>query len=95
MSRFHHTTVKRRPVHSNPDQAKTVAEVVFETKDPNAATSFILDAVDALGVPRSDSTTLTELGDIIRLEHLPFGLDLEKPDWANESVKMWLIVRLT
>ena len=91
MSKYHHATISRRPVHSTPDQAKTVAEVVFEAEDANTATSFILDALDALGVPRAGSNTLTEFGKIERLDHLPFGLNGEKSNWQNEHVKLWLI----
>lgn len=91
MSKYHHTTIKRRPLHSNPDQAKPVAEVVFEAENPHTATSSILDALDALGIPRVDSATLTEFGGIERLDSFPFGLDADKPDWSNESVKVWLI----
>ena len=91
MSRYHHTTIKRRPLHSNPDQAKPVAEVVFEAENPHTATSSILDALDALGIPRADSATLTEFGGIERLDSFPFGPDAGKPDWSNESVKVWLI----
>ena len=91
MSKYYHTTVNRRPVRSTPDQAKTVAEVVFETEDPNAATSSILDALDILGVPRAGSDVLTEFGKIERLDQFPFGPNAEKPDWKNENVKVWLI----
>jgi hypothetical protein len=91
MSNYYHTTIKRRPLRSNPDQAKRVAEVVFETENPHRATSAILDALDALGVPRADSATLTEFGDIARLDSFPFGPDAHKPDWSDESVKLWLI----
>jgi hypothetical protein len=91
MSQYHHTTIKRRPLHSNPDQAKSVADVVFEAENPHTSTSSILDALDALGIPRADSSTLTEFGAIDRLDGFPFGLDADKPDWSNESVKVWLI----
>lgn len=89
MSKYHHTTINRRPIRSNPDQAKTVAEVVFEAENPN--THFILDALDALGIPKADSETLTEFGKIEQLDSMPFGLNADKPDWQNESVKLWLI----
>lgn len=91
MSKYHHTTIKRRPLQSNPEQAKPVAEVVFEAENPHTATSFIFDALDALGIPRADSATQTELGKISRLDSFPFGLDAGKPDWSNESVKVWPI----
>jgi len=91
MSKYHHTTIKRRPSHSNPDDASPVAEVVFEAENPHTVTLFILDALDALGVPRADSSTLTEFGEIHRLDSFPFGLDAGKPHWTNESVKVWLI----
>lgn len=91
MSKHYHTAVTGRPLHSSAEQAKRVAEVVFEAEDPNTATSCILDALDALGVPRADSTTLTEFGQIVRLDSFPFGLDADKPDWSNDSVKVWLI----
>jgi hypothetical protein len=48
-------------------------------------------SLDALGIPRADSTTLTEFGEIERLDSFPFGLDAGKADWSNESVKVWLI----
>src|SRR5438874_327797 len=51
MSKYHHTTIKRRPSHSNPDDASPVAEVVFEAENPHTVTLFILDALDALGTP--------------------------------------------
>lgn len=91
MSKYYHTAVTRRPLHSSPDQAKPVAEVVFEAEDSHTASSFILDALDALGVSRADSATLTEFGDIARLDSFPFGPDSDKPDWSNESVRVWLI----
>src|SRR5437764_493519 len=37
------------------------------------------------------SSTLTEFGEIHRLDSFPFGLDAGKPHWTNESVKVWLI----
>lgn len=91
MSKYHHTTIKHRPLRSNPDQAKPVAEVVFEAENSHTATSSILDALDTLGIPKADSATLTEFGRIERLDSFPFGLDADKPDWSNESVKVWLI----
>jgi hypothetical protein len=91
MSQYHHTTISRRPVRSTPNQAKTVADVVFEADDPHAATAFILDALDALGIPRAGSDVLTEFGKIDRLDQFPFGPNADKPDWQNESVKLWLI----
>jgi hypothetical protein len=91
MSEYYHTAVTCRPLHSSPDQAKPVAEVVFEAEDPHTATSFILDALDALGVPPADSSNRTDFGDIVRLDSFPFGLDHQKPDWSNETVRVWLI----
>jgi hypothetical protein len=91
MTKYHHTIIKRRPVRSSPEQAKPVAEVVFEAENSHTVTSFILDALDTLGVPRADSATLTDFGEIVRLDSFPFGLDADKPDWSNESVKVWLI----
>ncbi len=91
MNKYHHTIIYRRPLRSNPDQAKPVAEVVFEAENPQTATSFIVDALDALGIPKADSATLTEFGGIERLDSFPFGPDAGKPDWRNESVKVWLI----
>ncbi len=64
---------------------------MFEAENPHTATSSILDALEALGVPRADSATLTEFGGIERLDSFPFGFDAGKPDWSNESVKVWLI----
>jgi hypothetical protein len=93
MSKYQHTTIKRRPLRSNPDQGKPVAEVVFEAENSHTATSFILDALVALGIPRADSATLTEFGGIARLDSFPFGLDSDKPDWSNESVRVWLVSR--
>jgi hypothetical protein len=40
MGKYHHRTISRRPLHSNPDQAKPVAEVVFEAENPHTATSL-------------------------------------------------------
>ena len=91
MGNYHHTIVKRRPLHSNPAEAKPVAEVVFEAENPHTATSFVLDALDALGIPRPDSPTLTEFGDIVGLDSLPSGMVAQKLDWSNESVRVWLI----
>jgi hypothetical protein len=90
-NKYHHAIIKRRPLHSNPDQAKPVAEVVFEAENPHTATSSILDALDALAIPRADSATLTEFGGIERLGSFPFGPDADKPDWSNKNVKVWLI----
>jgi hypothetical protein len=87
MSKYHHTVIKRRPLHSNPAEAKPVAEVVFEAENPHTATSFVLDALDGLGIARADSGTLTEFGDIVRVDGAPPG----NPDWSNENVKVWLI----
>lgn len=91
ISKYHHTIIKRRPLRSNPDQAKPVAEVVFEAEKTHTATLSILDALDSLGIPKADSATLTGFGGIERLGSFPFGLDADKPDWCNESVKVWLI----
>ena len=91
MSKYHHTTINRRPLRSSLDQAKTVAEVVFEAENPDISTHFILDALDTLGVPKADSATLTEFGEIQQLDSMPFGLNADKPDWQNESIKLWLI----
>jgi hypothetical protein len=91
MSNYHHTVVSRRPLHSAPTEAKPVAEVVFEAQNPHNATAFILDALDALGFPKADSGMLSEFGDIVRLDGLPRGMLADKPDWSNDSVKVWLI----
>ena len=72
MSRYHHTTIKRRPLHSNPDEAKPVAEVVFETENPHTATSFILDALDATHDLYFDRVSQIEL----------------KESWANGRVTL-------
>jgi hypothetical protein len=87
MSKYHQTIINRRLLHSNPAEAKPVAEVVFEAESPHTATSFVLDALDALGIARADSGTLTEFGDIVRVDRAPPG----NPDWTNENVKVWLI----
>ncbi|HXP35362.1 MAG TPA: hypothetical protein VN827_07435 [Chthoniobacterales bacterium] len=91
MSKYHHITIKRRPPHSNPDQAKPVTEVVFETENPDAATPSILAALDELGVAKADSGKLIELGEIEPLDSFPFGPDAGKPDWKDKNVKVWLI----
>lgn len=91
MNSYHHTTVSRRPVRSDPGQAEQIAEVVFEAEDPQAATTDILDdALVALGVAKADSSMQTEFGPI-ELCSLPFGHDADKPSWSNESVKVWLL----
>ncbi len=87
----YHTTVRRREVASSPDQAKQIAEVVFEAEDSNVGTSSVLDALDALGLGRADAGKFIEFGEIESLGSLPFGLDNERPDWAKENVKVWLI----
>jgi hypothetical protein len=91
MSKYHHTTIKRRHIHSDRDQAKSLAEVVFEAENPHTGTSSILDALGDLGIPIAGPFTLTEFGAIDRLDSFPFGLDADKPDWSNESIKVWLI----
>ena|SRR6266480_1632507 len=91
MSNYHHTIVSRRPLHSAPTEAKPVAEVVFEAENPHTATGFILDALDALGVTKTDSGMLSGFGNIVRLDGPPAGMPIDKPDWRNESVKLWLI----
>ena len=91
MRRYHHTTISRRPARTAPDQAKLVAHVVFEAENPNTSTDLISDALDALGIPKAGSSTLTEFGKIEPLNHLPFGLNANKPNLQNESIKLWLI----
>ena len=91
MRGYHHTTINRRAVRTGPDSAKVVAHVVFEAENPETSTHFILDALNALGLPKADSSTLTEFGKIERLDQLPFGLNVNKPNWQNESIKLWLI----
>jgi hypothetical protein len=89
MSKYHRTIITRRTLHSNSAEAKPVAEVVFEAENPHTGTSLVLDALDALGIVRADSRTLTEFGDILRVDGAPPG----NPDWDNENVKVWLITR--
>lgn len=88
---YHHTTINRRAARSGPDQGKLVAYIVFEAENPDTSTQSILDALDALGIPKADSFTRTEFGKIERLDRLPFGLNGDKPNWQNESIKLWLI----
>jgi hypothetical protein len=90
MNNYHHTIVSRRPLYSAPTEAKPVAEVVFEAENPNTAAAFILDALDALGVTKTDSGMLSEFSKIVRLDGPPAGMPVDKPDWSNESVKLWL-----
>ena len=42
---------------------------------------------------RSDpqEKSVTEFGDIVRLDSLPSGMVAQKPDWSNESARVWLI----
>jgi hypothetical protein len=91
MSKYHHTTINRRPVRSAPDQAKLVAEVIFEAENPRAARESILEALDTLGIPKAGPNTLTEFGPTNHLDSFPFGPDADKPNWSDESVRVWLI----
>ena len=68
-----------------------MAYIVFEAENPDTSTQSILDALDALGIPKADSLTRTEFGKIERLDRLPFGLNADKPNWQNENIKLWLI----
>jgi len=91
MRNYHHTIINRRPLYASADEAKPVAEVAFEAENPHTAMSSILDALDALGVPRANSDILTEFGEIERLGSFPFGLDADKPHWSDHGVNVWLI----
>ena len=89
MSKYYHATVTRRPVQSTSHQAKPVAEVVFESENPDTATQSILKALDELGVAKADLGKLIELGEIEHLSQFPFGPDADKPDWNDKTVKVW------
>jgi len=87
MSKYHYALIERRPLRSSPGEAKPLAQVIFEAENPHSATSFVLDALDALGISKTDSGMVTEFGAILRLDAGPAN----QPDWSNENVRVWVI----
>jgi hypothetical protein len=87
MSKYHYALIERRPLRSSPGEAKPLAQVIFEAENPHSATSFVLDALDALGISKTDSGMVTEFGAILRLDAGPAN----QPDWSSENVKVWVI----
>src|SRR5438128_1685556 len=86
MSKCYFAFISRRPLHSSPTEAETIAQVYFEADDPHSATSLVLEALDALGISKADSEILTEFSCIVPDVGQPAG----RPDWSNETVKVWV-----
>ena len=93
MDNLYFTVVKQRPLFTTTHaDARPVAEVAFDTENqPHEITSFILDALDSLGITNHDPTLLTECADITRLSDLPSGKRPEQPEWSSTNIKLWVI----
>ena len=69
-----------------------VAEVAFATETmPHQATGAVLDSLVYLGVHRGGTELMTVIRDTIPLVALPQGLSIDKPEWSDGEVDVWIL----
>lgn len=94
MSNYYHAilTLKDPPPLATWEAAGSpVAEVVFQAEDPHANFQSVLDGLSALEVIKDVPGATFQPRDIVRLADLPHGKTVDRPDWSNTRVKLWVI----
>lgn len=92
MKTYYFTTVTQQHHCAEDQDAIPIAEVAFQSDEPHAIFSFVLEALDSFKLTKHKGSGFSySQSEISLLADLPPEKLASKPDWSNNHIKIWII----